>query len=173
MTSENGLDENSAKNNHGTAFDIQAVRYEIFVGKEDIAKKIIHEFPEKRLFTQIEPNGAQPLELARTTALGYSVFNLTHFIDMCQIAQNLGIDLFNTTSTDGRSILKAVEFLVPYIGKPQSDFPYQQIRDWEKVQKELCWQLYRIDKLTNKDSYINLYSKLLLPTEKDNNIILY
>ncbi len=173
MTSENGLDENSAKNNHGTAFDIQAVRYAIFVGKEDIAKKIIHEFPEKRLFTQIEPNGAQPLELARTTALGYSVFNLTHFIDMCQIAQNLGIDLFNTTSTDGRSILKAVEFLVPYIGKPQSDFPYQQIRDWEKVQKELCWQLYRIDKLTNKDSYFNFYSKLLLPTEKDNNIILY
>jgi len=173
LTSEIGKEENEAKNNHGVAFDIQATRYALFVGKEDIAKKIINDFPEKRLFKQIEPNGAQPLELARTTALGYSAFNLTHFIDMCQMAKTLNIDLFSAASNDGRSIAKAIEFLVPFVGRPQSEFPYQQIRDWEKVQKEICWQLLRADKYYEKPKYENLYQKLLLPTEKDNNSILY
>ncbi len=173
LTSEIGQEENNAKNNHGTAFDIQATRYALFLGKNDIAKKIINDFPEKRLFKQIEPNGAQPLELARTTALGYSTFNLTHFIDMCQLARTLNVDLFNVASTDGRSITKAIEFLIPFVGRPQSAFPYKQIKDWDKVQAEICWQLLRADKFHKNPQYENLYKKLLLPTEKDNNAILY
>ena len=173
LTSEIGQEENAAKNNHGTAFDVQAVRYALFVGKLDVAKEIINAFPEKRLFTQIEPNGAQPLELARTTALGYSTFNLTHFLDMCVMAKTLNKDLYNETSKDGRSVARAVDFLLQFVGKAQTVFPYQQIKDWDKVQKELCWQLYRVDMLTDKKLYTDYYSKFLLPKEKDNNIILY
>ena len=131
------------------------------------------EFPAKRLFKQIEPNGSQPLELARTTAFGYSVFNLTHFIDMAIMARSLNIDLFNATSDDGRNITKTIEFLLPYLGKPQSEFPYQQIRDWDKVQKELCWQLLRVDKYLSKPIYKSIYNKLLPMTGKDNNYLLY
>ncbi len=173
LTSEIGREENNAKNNHGTAFDIQVARYALFVGKHDIAEKVIKEFPAKRLFKQIEPNGSQPLELARTTAFGYSVFNLTHFIDMAIMARSLNIDLFNATSDDGRNITKAIEFLVPYLGQPQSEFPYQQIKDWDKVQKELCWQLLRVDKYLSKPTYKSLYIKLLPMTGKDNNYLLY
>ncbi len=173
LTSEIGQEENNAKNNHGTAFDIQVTRYALFVGKNDIAEKVIKEFPAKRLFKQIEPNGSQPLELARTTAFGYSVFNLTHFIDMAIMARSLNIDLFNATSDDGRNLTKAIEFLVPYLGQPQSEFPYQQIRDWDKVQKELCWQLLRVDKYLSKPTYKSMYNKLLPMTGKDNNYLLY
>ena len=160
LTSEIGQEENDAKNNHGVAFDIQVTRYALFVGKEDIARKFINDFPEKRLFKQIEPNGAQPLELARTTAFGYSVFNLTHFIDMATMAKSLNINIYYTTSADGRSITKAIEFLLPYLGKPQTDFPYQQIRDWEKVQKEFCWVLYRADMFIPVPVYKNYIYKL-------------
>ena len=173
LTSEIGKEENDAKNNHSVAFDIQLTRYALFVGKEDVARKFITEFPEKRLFKQIEPNGAQPLELARTTAFGYSVFNLTHFIDMATMAKSLNIDIFNAVSPDGRSITKAIEFLLPYLGKPQSEFPYQQIKDWEKVQTEFCWALLRADKLTDKSMYNTLYNKLLPKSGKDNNYLLY
>lgn len=173
LTSEIGQEENDAKNNHGVAFDIQVARFALFVGKEDIARKFIADFPEKRLFKQIEPNGSQPLELARTTAFGYSVFNLTHFIDMATMAKSLNMDIFNAVSPDGRSITKAIDFLVPYFGKPQSEFPYQQIRDWEKVQTEFCWQLLRADKLMTKPTYKNLYSQYLASTGKDNNYIIY
>lgn len=172
-TSEIGKEEFEAKNNHGTAFDVQVARFAAFVGNEVMAKKIINEFAERRLFTQIEPNGAQPLELARTTAFGYSVFNLSHIIDMCRIAKSYDIELFNVESSDGRSIKKAFDFLVPYVGKTVSDFPYKQIRDWDKVQKELCWELLRADKLISSPLYKGIYTQYLTPNGKDNNNITY
>lgn len=173
LTSEIGQEENSAKNNHGTAFDVQVARYAAFVGNEELAKRVINEFPEKRIFKQVESNGSQPLELARTTALGYSTFNLTHFIDMAQMAKSYNINLFDSISNDGRSIPKAIDFLIPFVGIKQSDFPYQQIKDWEKAQKELSWQLLRVDHYFEGSKYVNYYNKLYLSTEKDNNAILY
>ena len=173
LTSEIGNEERSAKNNHGTAYDVQVARYALFVGEKELAKNIIDEFPAKRLFKQIEPDGSQPLELARTTAFGYSVFNLTHFIDMSSIAKSLNIDIFNAVSPDGRSITKAIEFLLPYLGKPQSDFPYQQIRDWEKVQTEFCWALKRADGFLPTAVYEQKYAPYLPTNGKDNNYLLY
>ncbi len=173
LTSEIGREEFSAKNNHGVAFDVQVVRFALFVGKNDIAEKFINEFPERRLFKQIETNGSQPLELARTTAFSYSIFNLTHIIDMCNMAKTLNIDLFNAKSVDGRSITKSIEFLIPYLGKPVTDFPYKQIKDWEKTQKEFCWLLYRADSFLSSPIYKKMYYKYLLPNEKTDNYILY
>ena len=173
QTSPVAREELEAPNNHGTAYDVQLTRYAIFIGNEDLAKKLLNEFPQKRLFSQIEPDGSQPLELARTTALGYSTFNLTHFLDMCQIGKLVGVDLLSAKSTDGRSILKAIDFLVPYINKPASQFPYQQIKDWDGVQEKLCWQLYRVDQMLPKPAYKKYYSTNLDLGKKNIDAILY
>ena len=173
MNSEIGSEESNAKNNHGTAFDVQAARYAIFIGEEDVAMKIISEFPDKRMFKQIEPDGSQPLELARTTALGYSIFNLTHFLDMCSIAKSMNYDLFNATSTDGRSLSKAVEFLAPFVGTRVEDFKYKQIKDWDGVQLKLCWQMYRADKFQIKPINKKKYTQYINSDLKDSNWILY
>ena len=173
MTSPIGADEYEAKNNHGTAFDVQAARYALFVGKEEIARKFIADFPKRRLFTQIEPDGSQPLELARTTAFGYSTFNLTHILDMCFIAKSLNVDLYNSTSQDGRSISKGLDFLTQYLGKPLNSFPYKQIKDWDGVQKKLSWQLYRADKLTIKPVFVKLYKYKISDADKDVNSLFY
>jgi hypothetical protein len=160
-TSEVGNQEYEAKNNHGTAFDVQATRVALFLGKEDIARKYIANFPTRRLFSQIEPDGKQPAELVRTKALHYSMFNLTHILDMCLIAKTLNIDLYNLKSDDGRSISKALEFMAQFAGKPKSEFPYKQISDWDGAQKRLILQLYRADKLTEKNDFKNYYSENL------------
>ena len=173
MTSPIGADEYNAKNNHGTAFDVQATRYALFVGKEEIAKKYVNNFASRRLFTQIEPDGSQPLELARTTAFGYSTFNLTHILDMCFIAKKMNIDLFNSKSTDGRSIPKALDFLTQYLGKPLNSFPYKQIKDWDAVQKKLIWQLYRADKLDVKPVYIKFYKNKISDSDKEVDLLFY
>ncbi|WP_026706821.1 alginate lyase family protein [Flavobacterium frigidarium] len=161
QTAPVAAEEQAAKNNHGTAYDVQLVRYAIFIGNNQLAKKIANNFAKNRLFTQIETDGSQPLELARTTGLGYSTFNLTHFLDMSQMAKTLDIDLLNKESQDGRSILKAVDYLVQYVNKPQSAFPYQQIKDWEGVQEKLRWQLYRVDKILGKAVYQKYYKDKL------------
>ncbi len=173
MTTEIGNEEFTAKNNHGTAFDVQATRYALFVGKEEIARKYIADFPERRVFTQIEPDGSQPLELARTTALGYSTFNLTHMLDMCCLAKSLNVDLFNSKSADGRSISKAFDFLSYYVGKTESHFPYKQIKEWDSVQKKLCWQLYRADKFLTKPVFVKFYRNKISDSDKDDNVLFY
>ena len=170
QTAPVAAEEQAAKNNHGTAYDVQLVRYAIFTGNNQLAKKIANNFAKNRLFTQIETDGSQPLELARTTGLGYSTFNLTHFLDMAQMAKTLDIDLLNKESQDGRSILKAVDYLVQYVNKPQSAFPYQQIKDWEGVQEKLRWQLYRVDKILGKAVYQKYYNGNL-QTVKSNTVL--
>ena len=172
MTSEVGNQEYNAKKTHGVSFDIQATRYALFSGKSDIAKRFINDFPSRRLFKQIEPDGKQPAELARTKALHYSVFNITHFNDMCLIAKTLNIDLLNVKSTDGRSILKSIEFIAPFYGKSQGQFPYSQINDWEKDQQNLCWQLYRADKLVGKPIFEKYYKDDFNKLDKNYNYLI-
>jgi hypothetical protein len=173
QTSTVAKEEQDAKNNHGTAFDVQLARYAVFVGNKDLAKIIVNDFPQKRLFSQIQPDGSQPLELARTTALGYSTFNLTHFLDMANIGKVLKIDLLKEKSADGRSIFKAIDFLLPFIGKPATAFPYQQIKEWDGVQEKLCWQLYRVDQMLSKPMYAKYYQEKLKSGKKNNESILY
>ncbi len=173
LTSEIGNEERSAKNNHGTAYDVQVARYALFVGKEDLTRNIIDQFPAKRLFKQIEPDGSQPLELARTTAFGYSVYNITHFLDMCAIANTLNINLLDSKSEDGRCIVKAIDFLLPFIGKQVTDFPFKQIKDWDSVQQKLRWQLYRVDKMLAKPLYENYYYSVINKSVKDIECLIY
>lgn len=173
LTADVASEEQKAKNNHGTAFDVQIVRFALFVGKNDIAKKMIESFPNNRLFFQIEPNGAQPLELARTTALGYSVFNLTHFLDMAKMATVFNINLVEVQSADGRGILKAIDFLVPFLGTPLSDFPYKQIKEWEEVQQKLRWQLYRVENMQAKPMFEKYYKDHLNTKKVNPDAILY
>ncbi len=173
MTSEVGNQEYKAKNNHGTAFDVQLTRVALFVGKENIARKYIDDFAARRIFAQIEPDGKQPLELARTKALHYSTFNLTHILDMCYIAKTLNINLFNAKSSDGRSISKALDFMAQFAGKPQSQFQYSQINSWDEDQNFLYLQLYRTDKLTGNSDYQKLYENTKKESKKNYNYILF
>ena len=171
QTATVAFEEQKSKNNHGTAFDVQLARYALFIGDTDLAKKVVDQFAANRLFTQIMPDGSQPLELERTTALGYSVFNLTHFLDMARIAKVVNVDLLNAKSDDGRSVFKAIDFLLPYIGQAKTAFPYQQIKDWDGVQEKLRWQLYRLDKMLDKTIYSIYYPQHMTNSYKE--VILY
>ena len=173
MTSEVGNQEYKAKNNHGTSFDIQAIRYALFVGKEDIARKYLNDFPARRLFAQIEPDGKQPAELIRTKALHYSVFNLLHLLDICSIAKTMNVDLYSMKPEDGRSIAGALEYLAQFAGKPKSAFPYKQISDWDGAQKNLLLQLYRADRLSSKKQFEKYYSGSIKNLSANNTFILY
>ena len=166
--SEQGIAEKNGKNNHGLAYDVQLVIFALFSGNKDLALKVIDEYPKIRLYTQIEPDGKQPQELRRTLAFHYSEYNIRHMVDMVAIAKSLGIELYKAESSDGRSLYKAVDFLVPYLGKDVSEWPYQQISGWEKSQQAFCEDLFRITKidLSRKD-YIDIYKKFGKQNQSD------
>jgi Alginate lyase len=129
VTSKNGIKEGEAKNNHGTFYDMQVAAIALFCGEDAIADKILkNDFA--RLAWQIEPDGKQPLELERTAALSYSTFNLEAWVRLANIAEKKGIDLWHYQTKDGRSIGKAIDFLLPYV-VGEKEWTYQQINPFK------------------------------------------
>ena len=134
LTSKNGRDEAAARNNHGTWYDVQAVELALVLGKLDVAKQIAEAAKQKRIAVQIEPDGKQPLELARTAALGYSHFNLTALFTLATLSEHAGVDLWHCQLANGRNApAAALDFLLPYVADPQKKWPYEQIRNFNRA----------------------------------------
>jgi hypothetical protein len=126
-TSEIGLGEDAASNNHGTFYDVQAVSLALFIGKMDFVREKLLAAREKRIAKQIEPDGKMPRELTRTLSFHYSLFNLTAAMQLADLGRSAGVDLWHYQTNDGRSILKAAEFMAQF-ADPGRTWPYQQIQ---------------------------------------------
>ena len=86
----------------------------MFIGKNEIATNVLRAVPEKRIARQIEPDGRQPLELARTNAWGYSLGNLRGLMSLAQLGDRYGVDLWHYETADGRCIRKALDCLIAF-----------------------------------------------------------
>lgn len=114
LESEHGRREDGEHNNHGTAYDLQVAAFARFVGDSAIAADVLRRVPARRIMTQVEPDGRQPHELARTRSLSYATMNLHLLCELADLAAPLGIDLWRFVADDGRCIRRAVDWLLPF-----------------------------------------------------------
>jgi hypothetical protein len=176
LESKNGRDESAAKNNHGTYYDLQVTSFALFLGNKDLAENVVRTARAKRIALQIEPDGRQPLELARTRAWSYSVGNLEGLMQLARLGESVNVDLWNYQTTEGRSIKRALDFLLPFALGEQK-WTYQQLGDWPP---QMLFPLLRQAATKYKDSkYQALIAKipsvgaddrsnLLRPSNKEN-----
>ena len=159
-----GIQEREGNNNHGTYYDVQVMRMALMVGRTDLARQVAETAKEKRIAAQIAPDGSQPHELARATSFGYSVMNLRGFGTLASLSERVGVDLWNYESADGRSIRKAIDFLIPYVEDPTKKWPYQQIKEMDRG--GLASLLREAGKVYREPRYTALASKQ--PEKADN-----
>ncbi len=129
-TSKNGHDEAKAKNNHGSWYDFQAAGIALFLGKQGDARAILMDVRTKRIAVQIEADGKQPLELARTKSFGYCVFNLDALTRLGDMGNQAGVDIWKYQAPNGGSIRTAIDFLVPFALKG-GQWSYQDITGFD------------------------------------------
>lgn len=126
LNSKNGMDERMWHNNHGTSYDAQVAAYAIFTGNDSVATMILDSVKIKRIETHFEADGSQPLELKRTKGMGYSIYNLIHHFRLAIIAEKYGMDLWHYQNSKGGSIVRAIQYLIPYLSG-EKEFAYQQL----------------------------------------------
>ncbi len=127
-----GLDEKNAKNNHGTWYDVQEVALLCFLNRIEEAKIVLNTCLTNRIEVQIDAEGKQPRELARTKSLSYCTMNLAAFTQLANYGKKVNVDLWNYEGKNGASIKKAFEFLEPY-ARNEKKWEIKQIADSDKA----------------------------------------
>ena len=130
LESKNGKAEQKAKNNHGIWYDQQIVAFQLYLNDTAAARKYMNT-TLNRIAQQIEPDGKMPAELVRTAALSYNTFCLEAWFRTASFADNAGVDIWHYTTADGRSIRKALDWLLPY-AMGEKKWEYKQIHNYTK-----------------------------------------
>lgn len=127
-----GIDEMNAKNNHGTCWVVTASAMASLTGNEKVRQMCSQRFKDILLPSQMAADGSFPLELKRTKPYGYSLFNMDAFCNAAWILSSNGDDLWKFATPDGKSLLKGMQFLFPFI-RNKAAWPFaKDIFIWEE-----------------------------------------
>lgn len=131
-THKYGVDEMNAKNNHSTCWSMQASAFARLTGNEEVLNLCRKKFKEDYVIGQMATDGSFPQELARTKPYGYSLFNLDAIVVLCQILSEDGENLWDFTTEDGKSMRKALDFMLPYVNDKSSWTFGEDVMFWDE-----------------------------------------
>jgi hypothetical protein len=83
ITSNNGQEEASAKNNHSVAYFLQVACFARITGEQARLAECRRRFKEVFVGEQMVTDGSFPRELSRTKPYAYSIFQLDNMAALC------------------------------------------------------------------------------------------
>lgn len=121
ITSQHGKDEAVNGNNHTTWYFVQTIAMALFTDRDSLARELQGRGVELIIDKQIETDGRQPEELARTRTWDYSTMNLLAIYYFAILSEKLGNSIWNYQE---QKIKKALDFLLPYMSEEiRWDYP--------------------------------------------------
>jgi hypothetical protein len=124
-TSSQGSLEAAFDNNRGTWYRAQVAAIAAYLHNDALVRKVAIE-GQRLIDVQIEGDGIQPLELARTNTWDYSVANLRALLRLAIPAQTVDVDLLSYKGKKGGGIEQALLYLIPYALEEKS-WPHPQV----------------------------------------------
>ncbi|KGB74556.1 hypothetical protein CNBG_0394 [Cryptococcus deuterogattii R265] len=111
-TSEQGLGELNATNNHGTFAVNQVCALNVLLNQNDACVTALEDFYNGIYLDQIASNGDQPLESARTRPYHYRAFNLMALVTNAQFGDFVGLSpsAWERRSAANTTIVDALHF---------------------------------------------------------------
>ncbi len=157
-TSEQGVGESKATNNHGSYYDTQLISFAAFAGREELARETLLAYNQKRIVPQLDQDGSQPHELERTRPFHYCNFNITAWVLAAQIGDQLGVDIWEARAE--KSIGRALKWLRPYA---------TEVEDWVRPQpiQPRDQAIYRYLIHQSADRYAYLHKDAIVATLPD------
>lgn len=129
--SEQGQKEMKAGNNHGLWYDAIRLMCMAYLKDQERMERVMTESLIPRLEVQISPEMTLPRELERTLSLHYTTFALEALTTASSLIGPASEQMWRYESSDGRSLVRLIEGLIPYYLKPES-WPYRQINPFER-----------------------------------------
>jgi hypothetical protein len=154
-----GLEERKADNNHGTCWLLQATAFALLLDDQVTLADCRRRFKEIILPRQMALNGSFPRELARTKAYGYSIFNLDIMTSLAVLLSTPDEDLMKFKLADGRTMVRGVEFLAPFLAD-KAKWPLSpdvlHWKDWPVRQPALLFGAVA----EGREDWLNLWKSL-------------
>jgi len=165
--SERGQQERDTKNNHAICWAVQAAEFARLAKNEEVRKDVYRRYREILLPDQEAEDGSFPRELARTKPYSYSIFNFDVMAGLCQSLKGLEPDPTTFKLGDGRGLLKAAEFIYPYI-KDKSQWKWaHDVEHYDALPVRSPGLLFA-GIAGHQEKYIELWKKLSPdPTDKE------
>jgi hypothetical protein len=129
-TSEKGLDEKKAGNNHATWWTAQVAAFSTFSGDVAVRRVAYAHYRDWLVPSQVQPDGSCPREEERTASLSYSTMNLDGYSVLCRLGQLDGENLWKYKTSKGIGIEKAFYYLMPFVLDP-AKWTKQQISSFQ------------------------------------------
>jgi hypothetical protein len=166
-TSKNGVAEKTSQNNHSACWAMQVASFAKLCNDQPMLDSLRLRYKTVLLPKQMATDGSFPLELARTKAYGYSIFNLDAFTMICQILSTPKDDLWKFETTDGKSIQKGINYLYPFVADKSKWALKPDVMFWENwpvAQPFLVFGAYAYQ----NQNWFNTWKKLdLKPTNEE------